>query len=646
MRLRFSELPMTTRRLAIMLSLAALLASAAAGFVRWRVSRVESRAASESSRSGEYTFGFGVLEQVPPPGVEWLSTPAGFTDAAVFQGHLYLLGPNSLLELDSAGNPQRRFHTGMELPAVPLTALAVGFLPGDQGRELLIATGGEGLFAFDGHNFRQLRPDAAAARTLTTVLPLKTGRVLVGTEKAGVLAFDGRRLAPFHPSLAGFHVTALGGDDSDLWVGTLDRGVLHWHAGQLEAFSEEKGLPDPQVTALAVAGARTFVGTALGVVEFVEGRWSRKLADGLFARSLLVSGGRLLVGTLDEGTLTISLGGHNPLSARPRIQPKPAQVEKLFTVDSRLFALAPDGLYASTAGGWQRTIAGDEAQLADRNVSALTLDAGGHLWVGYFDRGMDVLEPSLRRSAHYEDNTIFCVNRIVPAQQGMAVATANGLALFDASGRLARILTRGEGLIADNITDVAVTSNGMIVATPAGITQIDAAGARSLYAFHGLVNNHAYALGTRAGSSQVLIGTLGGLSILEGGLVRASFTTANSGLKHNWITALAPVGHEWFAGTYGGGLQRFDSSGRWSTFLDVTGDFEVNPNAMLVTPNYVLAGTLGRGLYVYDRKRERWSPVTRGLPSLNVTALATSAGMIYVGTDNGLVRFSEQQMPF
>jgi outer membrane protein assembly factor BamB len=128
--------------------------------------------------------------------------------------------------------------------------------------------------------------------------------------------------------------------------------------------------------------------------------------------------------------------------------------------------------------------------------------------------------------------------------------------------------------------------------------------------------------------------------------VRASFTTANSGLKHNWITALAPVGEEWFAGTYGAGVQRFDSSGRWSTFLDATGDLEVNPNAMLVTPNYVLAGTLGRGLYVYDRRRERWSPVTRGLPSLNVTALASSGGMIYVGTDNGLIRFPEQQMPF
>ena len=61
-------------------------------------------------------------------------------------------------------------------------------------------------------------------------------------------------------------------------------------------------------------------------------------------------------------------------------------------------------------------------------------------------------------------------------------------------------------------------------------------------------------------------------------------------------------------------------------------------NAMLVTPSYVLAGTLGQGLYVYDRKAERWSVIRDGLPSANVTALAAANGFIYVGTDNGLVR--------
>jgi ligand-binding sensor domain-containing protein len=67
----------------------------------------------------------------------------------------------------------------------------------------------------------------------------------------------------------------------------------------------------------------------------------------------------------------------------------------------------------------------------------------------------------------------------------------------------------------------------------------------------------------------------------------------------------------------------------------------INPNAMLVTPTKVYAGTLGRGLWIYDRGTERWSAWTAGLPSWNVTALASDGAHIYVGTDNGLVSIQQ-----
>ncbi len=73
-----------------------------------------------------------------------------------------------------------------------------------------------------------------------------------------------------------------------------------------------------------------------------------------------------------------------------------------------------------------------------------------------------------------------------------------------------------------------------------GVSFIDASGINSVYAFQGLVNNHVYALA--ADGRRTLAGTLGGLSILEGAAVRVSYTTSNSGLKHNWITAIVPVG--------------------------------------------------------------------------------------------------------
>ncbi len=84
-----------------------------------------------------------------------------------------------------------------------------------------------------------------------------------------------------------------------------------------------------------------------------------------------------------------------------------------------------------------------------------------------------------------------------------------------------------------------------------------------------------------------------------------------------------------------------DADGRWHTFPDLKEGFIVNPNAMVATASRVYVGSLGRGLFVYDRPSGRWTTLTRGLPSLNVTALAEGDGYLYVGTDNGLIRINE-----
>jgi ligand-binding sensor domain-containing protein len=278
--------------------------------------------------------------------------------------------------------------------------------------------------------------------------------------------------------------------------------------------------------------------------------------------------------------------------------------------------------------------------MADRNVAALAL-SGGRLWIGYFDHGLDVVDASLERGVHREDDALFCINRIVPdgKQIRTAVATANGLVMFDSGAQPRQVLGRKDGLLSDHVNDVAFRDGGMVVATPAGLSFVDRSGVRSLYVFHGLVNNHVYTVATRG--VETLAGTLGGLSVLDDDAVRANYTTANSHLKHNWITALARVGDEWFTGTYGAGVLRLDSSGEWHSFPDLKEGFVVNPNAMAVSGGQLYAGSLDRGLFVFDRASGRWTNTTVGLPSKNVTALATGGGYLYVGTDNGLVRIAE-----
>ena len=87
---------------------------------------------------------------------------------------------------------------------------------------------------------------------------------------------------------------------------------------------------------------------------------------------------------------------------------------------------------------------------------------------------------------------------------------------------------------------------------------------------------------------------------------------------------------------------RLDKDGRFTAMEGATRDMMVNPNAMLATGAHIFAGTLGNGLYAWSRGTGRWSQITSGLPSENVTALAERNGEIYVGTDNGLVRIAER----
>ncbi len=627
------------------------VAVALGALVIWRGSRAMQSAAEEVRTEHEVRFTTRPLPALLNTGFESVSSPAVFLQAARFQDHLYLAGPAGLQEYTPDGSLLHQYAVGSELPGSPLVALAPAVLTDSREPELLVATANDGLLAFNGRAFRQILPASADARTITAILPVPSGHLLIGTKKRGVLVYDGKQISVLHPTLENLYVTALAGNESDLWVATLNRGVLHFHAGETESFAEAQGLPDPQVLSLAISGETTYAGTATGVAVFSAGRFSRVLASGVLATALLATASRLYVGSEDQGVIVIPLEGRrpNPNLGSEELGPRAqmAEVRQLFASSDAVFAVVRNGLYRMTphAFGWQRVLEAGAGVLSDRNISALAGDASGHLWVGYFDRGLDLLAPDNGRARHVEDEHVFCVNRIfLDSKTGaIDVATANGLVRFDDSGSEQQVLTRADGLIADHVTDVVAYRDGLALATPAGLTFLDASGARSMYAFHGLVSNHVYALGVSG--DELMAGTLGGLSLLNRGDVTANYTTTTS----NLTTQLDYRRRSGRFGMDGRHIWRGHCSASiapdtFSSFETGSGPFEVNPNAMLVTANYVLAGTLGEGLYLYDRQSGRWSVIHDGLPSLNVTALAAADGYIYIGTDNGLVRIPEQKL--
>jgi ligand-binding sensor domain-containing protein len=650
------------RRATAVLGIAIVLSCLVAGGI-WRTERALREARRKVAAGRDIAVTIRTFAAEPNPGFEALSAPANFRSAAVFNGRFYLAGPGGLFVYSNDGSLLHIFHPGADLPAAPLGQLATATLADSNGPELLVATSGEGVLAFDGRRFRQIRSAAPAARDITALLPLASGRLLLGTAKCGLLVFDGKSLQRFHPTTTNLYVTALAGTESDLWVGTLDRGVLHWSGGRAETISEANGLPDARVESVAVDGSTTYVATPTGVAEVHDGKVSRVLAPGTYAHAVLPDSDAIYVGQLDGGLLRVTdktANGHGVfrraiaahfdahselhqgIDAPDRMD---SPIEQLIRVGDARYAVKGNQLLRlEPSGEWREVLRAGGALLTDRNISALMVASDGRIWVGYFDRGIDILPPSGGQPAHIENAHVFCVNRILenPHQGTVAIATANGLILFDRDGGQKQVLTRDSGLIASHVTDVVLYGDGLVAGTPAGITFLDSSGSHSIYAFQGLINNHVYALGAR--DNGLLVGTLGGISLISEGAVRRNLNTGNSGLKANWTTALAQAGSDWIVGTYGAGLLRIGPDGIVSATEATVQGTVINPGAMASDGRLILAGTLGKGLLVGDVSGTRWKTITGGLPSLNVTALTIDKGVVYIGTDNGLVKIAEDKL--
>ena len=272
---------------------------------------------------------------------------------------------------------------------------------------------------------------------------------------------------------------------------------------------------------LGPISGQAYVGTPVGVAEVRNGKIVRVLAKTTYARALSIDGNALLVGQLDAGILRVRLsgGGNNvrgeatdcgsgmaiPETLKPaKIHPRSGDanaltVKQFLKVGETDYALARDGLLQQEPDGeWRRILGGGESQLTDRHISALMVASDGRLWVGYFDRGIDILPVLGGKVQHIENEHVFCVNRIVEdARHGaVAVATANGLVMFDRDGRAKA------GSWARRRTDCRSRERcGALrrwygAGNSGGNTFLDASGAHSLYAFQGLVNNHVYALAT------------------------------------------------------------------------------------------------------------------------------------------------------
>src|ERR1017187_2788747 len=158
--------------------------------VFWRASDARKEAAADVLAKSEFPYRVIPVDRTAPPAVDTVAAVPGFRDLATYKDMIAVGARAGLFLYERSGALQRQYRTGIELPPADPGSMSVGIAAGSVEPELFIAPRGAGLLAFNGARFRPILPADAGLRTVTSVLLLGSGRILLGTERQGLLVFD------------------------------------------------------------------------------------------------------------------------------------------------------------------------------------------------------------------------------------------------------------------------------------------------------------------------------------------------------------------------------------------------------------------------------------------------------------------------
>lgn len=396
--------------------------------------------------------------------------------------------------------------------------------------------------------------------------------------------------------------------------------------------------PDPWIESVLIAGDSVYAVTARGLARGGRSGPLEPVRGGEATSAATVhERGLWLVETPPQPAVRVlDAQGH----WRDEFVGSPTR--RLFAVSGLLLADTQDGLQRRDPDGWR--LVSPRRECLPPGWSHVTALARfqGRLHAGFFDGGVAMAEETPEGLAWrpVPGTAAWGTNALLASGGELWIASLRGAARWDG-----RALHPAEGPGAAFC--LASTREGVAVGYGQGVLL---PGAALLSAFHGLPGNQALAL---LDADHLYVATPSGLGAVSGRRVVWRVTGGEGKLPHPWVTSLLAVPDSVLVGTWGGGVARRSArgggadrpSGRdaavWSAFAETEG-LAVSPGAMVFAAGRAWAGTDAHGLWRQTRDGSRFERASAALPSGRVSALYAEPGVLWVGTDEGLVRLPLQ----
>jgi hypothetical protein len=546
----------------------------------------------------------------PARPLETWTSPA--IDAVAFPG-------GDLVTAGAAGVRDGRGGASASLPTRRASALALW--TGD----LVVAMQAGGIAVRRGGAWSEVRTGWGVLHTRTLV-EAPGGELLIGAReglfRARVAATQLERLDrhPVRAVAAGAGVVLAGGEE----------GLFCLEPGRVTAVEA----PDPWIEAVALDGGDVIAVTAAGLARGPRAGPLAAVRGGYAVASAVRHEGRVFAATDPPGRAVLVFDD----DGRVREEALTGEVRRVMAASGLLFADASDGLHRRDADGWKLVVPRAGSLPAGANHVTALARFRGQLVAGFFDGGLAIATP---RDDGLDWRPVagaraWGVNALLDAGGELYVASLRGAARYDGA-RLVAIDGPGAAF------SLAATRDGVAIGYGQGVRL---GGGALLSAFHGLPGNQALAL---AEQGALYVATPSGLGAVAGRRVLWRVTAGEGKLPHPWVTALEPEGEGLLVGTWGGGLVRRlrgdrpaapgarTDGARYQPFAETEG-LAVSPGAIAIADGRAFVGTDAHGLWVETRDHSRFERVALPLPSPRVSALLAEPRVLWVGTDEGLVR--------